>query len=568
VDLRYLAAAKMQTSRPYFAVLGALLIPALASSQAVGGVGDDARVLPGGAVSFRTGTEWTRYFERYAKNPPGRKDGALEPLGQDFNLDTLGSARLEYLSPVEAGVRLLAGMPDFNASLGKMVVRVRDHVLTTPVALEFGVMSRLTVGAVIPFVTATSEVDFRMNPTGREPTVGFNPTLGAPTALASNASLLAQFDSAAAQLSRQLASCPANPSQPGCAAVNANPASARNLLQNANAFANGLAQVYGGRNGAKGALFVPLFGTAAQSAIEARISGYKALFATFGAGAITAVGPVAAQAPLTVDDAQRVFTDPLFGIGAQPLATTITRGMGDIEVSAKLKLVDTFAGDARTSFAPTGFNWRQSIGGSYRLATGVLNAPDNFTDIGTGQHDRATEVRSFTDLLFGPHFWLSVVARYNMPMADERVIRITDSPDQPLAAAYRQQTVKRKLGNEFNIAVNPRWTLNDYVGLSGHYDYRSKSADAYTGTFNVSNLAGQQVAIDASTLDLATDAREHRLGLGVSFSTVAAFERGTAAFPVEITYSHFQTTRGSLGDVPKLTVDLMQVRVYGRLFGR
>ena len=55
----------------------ALLIPALASSQSVGGLGDDARVLPRGAVSILTGTAWRRYIERYARNPPGRKDGAL-----------------------------------------------------------------------------------------------------------------------------------------------------------------------------------------------------------------------------------------------------------------------------------------------------------------------------------------------------------------------------------------------------------------------------------------------------------------------------------------------------------
>ncbi|HVT39697.1 MAG TPA: hypothetical protein VHE78_11670 [Gemmatimonadaceae bacterium] len=549
-------------------LLGALLAPALARSQSPGGLGSDARVLPWGAVSILTGMEWARVSERYARNPPGRKNGALEPLGQDFNLDTLGSAQLEYLSPLEAAVRSLAAMPAFNASLGRMVVHVRDRVLTTPFAFDVGLTGRLTVGVVLPLVTATSEVDFRMNPTGREPTVAFNPTLAATAAVAANASLLAQFDSAAAQLGRQLASCPANPSQPGCAAVNANPAGARGLLQNAGAFADGLAQVYGGRNGAKGALFVPIFGTAAQSAIEARVSGYKALYATFGAGAITSNGPVAAQAPLTADDAQRVFTDPMFGVRAQPLATTVARGLGDMEISAKLKLVDTFGGDLRNSFAPAGFNWRQSVGAGYRLATGVLNAPDNFTDIGTGRHSRATEARSFTDLLFGPHFWLSVVAQYNMPMADERVVRITDSPDQPLPAAYRQQTVKRKLGNELDIAVNPRWTLNEYMSLSGHYYYRSKSADAYTGTFRVANLAGEQVMIDASTLDIATEAREHRLGLGVSFSTVAAFERGTAAFPIEIAYSHFQTTLGSLGDVPKFAVDLMQVRVYGRLFGR
>jgi hypothetical protein len=558
----------MQTSRLRSALLGALLAPALAKSQAVGAVSEDARVLPRGALSISVGNNWTRSFERYGKNTPGRKDGALEPLGVDFNHDTLGAAQFENLSFVEAGVRALAGMPDFTASLGKMVVGLRDQIVTTPLTFEFGVTNRLTVGAVIPFVAATSEVDFRMNPTGREPTIGFNPTLSTPAAVTANAALLAQFDSAAAQLTQRLVFCAANAAAAGCGTVNVNSAAARSLIQNANGFATGVAQLYGGRNGGKGSLFVPIAGTAAQSAIEARVAAYKALYATFGTGAITGNGPFAAQAPPTVTDIQRLFTDPIFGISAQPLATTVDRGIGDIDVTVKLKLIDTFGGDVRNSFTPRGFNWRQSIGGVYRLGTGTLDAPDNFTDLGTGQHQKDIELRSFTDLLFGPHFWISAVARYNMQMADERVMRITDSPDQTLPAAYRQQTVKRDIGDQFDIGVYPRWTINDYVGLTAQYYYRRKFSDAYGGTFTVTNLTGQPVTINAATLGLETEAREHRVGAGVTYSTVAAFERGQSPFPLEVSYMHLQTTLGSGGAVPKLIMDQVQVRVYGRLFGR
>ena len=558
----------MQTSHLGFALLGALLLPPAGNAQAVAGVGDDARVLPRGALSIRTGNEWSRSFERYGKNSPGRKDGTLEPLGLDFNFDSLGTGQLESLSLVEAGVRALAGMPDFGASLGKMVVHLRDHTVTIPLGLELGLTNRFTLGLMVPFVTATSEVDFRVNPSGREPTLGFNPIFGTPMAAAVNAQLLAQFDSAAAQLTLRLAFCVANPGAPGCSTLNANASAAQGLIQSANAFASGLGQLYGGRPGSNGSLFIPITGTAAQAAIEARVAAYRALYATFGSNAITSAGPLAAQAPFTESDAQLLFTNPTFGIRAQRFGTTVTRGIGDIDVTAKLKLVDTFGSSVTASYAPTGFNWRQSIGGLYRLATGALNAPDNFTDLGTGLHERALGIRSFTDLMFGKHFWMSLVARYNVPLADERVIRITASPDEPLAAAFRQQRVRRKLGNEFDIAINPRWTLNDYVGLAGHYYYRRKFSDGYTGTFGVSNLAGQPVTIDASALNFATEAREHRLGGGVSFSTIAAYERGKASLPVEISYFHYQTTLGSGGDVPKLAVDQMQVRIYGRFFGR
>ncbi len=557
------------------AALGALLLsvtaaaaaPVVLRAQAVLGVGDDALTLPAGVFRMRILSQWTRFSERYGKDTPGRKNGALEPLGIDFNLDTIGAAQFENLAPLQSGIRSLTGMNDFNASLGKTIVKVRDNIVATPVAMEFGITSRLSFGVVVPFVTATSEVDFRVNPTGREATLGFNPTLGAASAIATNGSLLTQFDQAATQLSQQLGACAANPALPGCASLNANAANARALIQNSTAFANGLAQIYGGRNGSAGSPFVPIFGTAAQAAIEARVAAFKALYGSFGNSSISLGGPIAAQAALTIGDAQRVLTDSIFGVRAQPLATSITRGMGDIDFGLKLNLFDTFGRSNSARMSPKGFNWRQSVGAVYRLGTGKLDQPDNFTDLGTGTHQNAVEVRSYTDLLYGAHFWVSLVTRYNMHMTDTRVMRITDAPNKELAASYRQQTVTRTLGNVFDLEINPRWVINDYLGFAGHYYYRRKFFDRYTGTFSVSNLNGQQVTLDASTLDLETEAREHRFGGGISYSTVAAYEKGKAGLPFELTLFHYETTAGSGGNTPKLSSDQVQLRFYTRLFG-
>lgn len=545
----------------------ACLAPSGAAAQAVLGVGDDAVTLPAGVLRFRAAGQWTLFGERYGAATPGRKSGAVEPLGVDFTLDTIGAAQFENLAPLQSGIRALAGMPDWVASLGKSVVRVRDQIAATPLALEFGVTSRLTIGAVIPFVTATSNVDFRMNPTGLEPTLGFNPALANASVLQANAALLAQFDSASAQLSRALGACAASPTLPGCAALNANAGNARALIQNANGFAAGLAQVYGGRNGATGSPFVPVAGSTAQATIAARVAAYSALYAAFGPRAITASAPVGA-APFTIADAQRVLTDSAFGVRARPLATTVTRGIGDVDFTAKLNLFDTFGRDTRRRIAPKGFNWRQSVGGVFRLGTGRLASPDNFTQLGTGNHQNDAEVRSYTDLLWGAHFWLSLVASYNWQLPDKLVARITDTPSQLFAPAYRQQTVNRDLGDIIEIEVTPRWAITDYLGVAGQYFYRRKFSDRYTGTFMVNDLNGQPLALDAATLDLETEAREHRLGLGMSYSTVAAWEKGRVRVPYEITYLHSQTTLGSGGRVPKLTQDQVQLKIYARLFGR
>src|ERR1035437_10189782 len=332
---RYLAACPMQTSRlrtALLVVIGAFLLPpATLSAQAVTGVGDDATTLKRGELRIGVGSSWKSWYERYGQGTPGRPHGSVEPLGIDFNFDTVGVAQFENLAPVQSSIRTLAGMPGFVASLGTSLVQARDNMLSTPLSLEMGITNRVSLSVMVPFVTATSNVNFVMNPTGFEPTLGFNPTLIAPAASAADASFLAQFDSASAQLSRSIALCANTPSATGCAPINANPAAARALMTSANSFASGLAQLYGGRNGSSGALFVPIAGTAAQTAIEAKVAAFRAMYAAYGAGAITAAGPVAAQAPLTATDMQTVFTDSLFGVNGKALATSVTHGLGNIE---------------------------------------------------------------------------------------------------------------------------------------------------------------------------------------------------------------------------------------------
>jgi hypothetical protein len=383
----------------------AFLLPASVHGQAVTGVGDDATMPKRGELRFSASSVWNRWFERYGQGTTGRQNGSVEPLGIDFNFDSLGLGQLENLAPVQTSIRSLAGMPSFTASLGTSRVMLHDNVSTAPLGVEIGLMRRVSLSVMVPFVTATSNVNFIMNPTGHEPTLGFNPTLRAPAVLAADSAFFAQFSSAASLMSSALTQCAAAPTGAGCAQVNANAANARALIANANSYTASLAQVYGGRGGT-GFLFIPIAGTAAQTAIEARIASYKAQFAAFGISAITSTGPVAAQAPLTASDMQTVLTDPTYGINAKPLATSITRGLGDVEVGLKVNLFDSFHGNDSARFAPKGFQWRQSAGATYRLGTGVLPSPADLTAIGTGTHASAIEVRSCSALLYGPHLWV------------------------------------------------------------------------------------------------------------------------------------------------------------------
>lgn len=536
-----------------------------APGQRVLGIGDDALVLPRGVLRVRTLGQWTFFNERYGLNTPGRADGSLEPLGIDFALDTVGVREFPNLGGLQTGLRSLTGNPNFNLSLGSTRLDLRAHVTAIPFVIEAGLTRRFSIGVQVPYVHTRNSAFFDVNPNRREGNLGFNPALAVPAAAAQNNLMFTQFQTAAATLQASLDACAANPAaSPSCPALNAQRANALSLIANSTAFAGGVNQIY------QNSPFVPIRNTDAQLAIEARVAAFRALYAQFGVTSIaaTTTGPFAAQNTLTLRDAQTILTDPRFGVEADPIRTVTRSHVGDIDVGGKFLLLDTFGNTTANRMSPEGVNFRASIGGVVRLPTGQAESPNNFIDIGGGQGQTDLEGRVFADLLLGSRFWQSFVMRYNNQLSDDQYMRITDLPNRNLAPLYRRQRVKRDLGNIFEFETSPRVVVNDFFAVSGHYVYRSKSQDKYTGTFNIpAAVTGfADITLDAATLNLETEQKEHRLGGGISFSNLFSFEQKKASIPFEVTYLHWQTVKGS-GNVPKAFTDQIQLRLYARLFG-
>ena len=539
--------------------------PSTAGGQAVLGVGDDALVLPRGVLRIRALYQVAEFNERYGLNTPGRAAGALEPLAVDFNLDTIGVTTFRNLAPLEAGLRTLSGIPTFGLTLGATRVSSDVTVMATPIVAEFGVLENLSVGLLVPIVRTRNEILFQANPPGSVANVAFNPALAVEDARTQNTTAVLDLLTAAGQLEAQVAGgCGTGASDPRCV-----------LVGQTRQFAAGLAQIYGTNEitglpvSTTGSPFVPLASSDVQMAIAARIAGFDQAYTAQGITAISGVTPFGAEAPLSTSDAQRILTEEAFGINADPLQTITRSGIGDVELGAKFRFLDTFEQRGMDRMTPRGFNYRASVGANVRFGTGEEQAANNFVDVGTGNGQTDIETRAFLDLLFGTRFWTSLVGRYGWQLADERVMRITDVPERALAPEYREREVQRDLGDYYEFEVVPRFVINDYFGIAGTYFYRHNYEDRYEGTFLVpGSVTGfGDLELDASTLDQQTEIYEHRLGAGFTFSTVKAFNDGKAPLPLELIYHHFQTTRGYGGNVPKLFVDQLQLRVYARLFG-
>lgn len=518
------------------------------AAQAVAGIGDDAIGIPRGSVRIGISNSWQRYDRLYAAN------GA--PLGAAFSGDVLGANQVESLGPLQDRLRSLTGISNLSVGFGTTRVSLDRLVRTSPVLAELGVTNWLSVSVMIPVVLTRTEVNFFLNPKRTEGTVGFNPAVSSTAARDTNTQLLGQLQNARDQLTGRIASCRADASGADCGQILATGESINNQSQQ---FSAGLTQIYDATTSA----FVPVARSAADVALRARVQALAAQYQGFGVNAITLPGPAAA-AMLNGASAQQLFTTPGYGFSADSLQTIERFGVGDIELGARLQLWNSLSGRARFD-PPAGLRTRSALAAIVRLGTGSPHSPSNFVDVGTGDGQTDVELRSRNDLVFGRRFWASVTARYGWQLADERSMRIAP-PSIPFPAEFRTQRVRRDLGDYFELEATPRIVLASYFAIEGQYQYSRKPADRYAGVFTATSPAGDQVHLDASVLDQGTASSAQHAAIGFVYSTADAYSRRDAWLPMDVSYQHLETITGS-GAAPKLSQDVIRLRVYLQLFG-
>jgi len=534
------------------------------------GTGEDAYVVPRGVVRIGVGGRLTSVEEVYATDADGNVSTTPTPLGAGLTLDALGAAQIPALRSVQAGLRSLTGLGDLSLSLGRTRGSASADVTTTPLTLDVGLAPRLALRVMAPYVVTRTSVSFDVPGGADGANVGFNPALVAGGARDSNAALATQLRAAGEALGGAVAACDADPAGAGCAALLSRRAEALALVGSSDAFAAGVAGIYGTGEGAA-ATFVPLEGDAAHLAVRARVGTLRDAYASFGVTDVIAIeGPAGARARASYGDVQGILTDPAYGLQVDSLTSLVERAhFGDVEVGAKLLLLDSFGSEARR-LAATGVGFRASVTALLRLGTGQPALPDELLDLGRGDGQNDIEVQPAIDLVLGRRLWASVVGRYGIQQKDEQVVRIPERAGDTFVPRYARQLVERKLGNYYAVEVTPRFVLGDYFALAAQYAYAHKAEDEYTGTFVVDSATTGfgEVTLDAATLGAGSERSEHRVGGGITYSTLGAVQRGRGRVPLEITYQYLRTARGSGGRLPRQATSQIELRLYTRLFGR
>jgi hypothetical protein len=534
------------------AALLACLAPHRSIAQSTTTLLPDATVPSRGAARIRMLVSFTRWDDYIG-------DGGTRNIGSLFATDSLGVVQMPRLFTNEANIRAASGLPNFRLTAGNVVSIANSRVMTAPLILEYGLLSHVTIGVVVPLVETRTTLFAQLNPKLGTANVGPNPAMFAGNAITSNANLVQSLREARTTLQTRLTNCIATPAGAGCATLLAQQATIQQLLQNTAAAATAVEQLYGtDRTSHPGQPFVPLDTSVAQLAVRARINGIATQYRTLLDSEVIRGQAVGAPGPSANAQLQGLLT----AVGRDTLRSTDRTSIGDVSVGLTWQLFNTYP--AFTDTVSGGFRARVALNGTFRIGTGQPANRNRMFDVGTGYGQNGVEGNVAADVWFGGRLSATALGSYTAQLGTINVNRVpsADNVIYPLGTAIGGTY---SAGNVIQASIIPRYRLAGLLALTGQYSFVSVGADQYAlgpvvnpdGTPFVGEVDGPPVAPFGAALTTYQQA-----GFGFTYSTRIGRDRGPGAIPVEVSYNHLETITATGSPAPKWWRDQIDVRVF------
>jgi hypothetical protein len=201
------------------------------------------------------------------------------------------------------------------------------------------------------------------------------------------------------------------------------------------------------------------------------------------------------------------------GYGYKKFATWSERGIGDLEVGAR---VQYFKDDT----------WRLAFTGGVRFPTGKLDDPDDLVDLDFGSGAYALLFRFNHDYELVKNLVLNGTLEYDLILPEKVTLRIPDDVDQPLT--LNRERVRRDIGDIFALKLSAEYTFWKGFSASILYHFEGKLED------NVSGSKGYNYR----SVEEETDTRSHVYVVGLSYSTIPSFAEKKFPIPLRVTIAY------------------------------
>ena len=501
-------------------------------------------LVPRGRVRLDFSPSVRAWDTRYGlRQNGGRSEAVEEHLGADLT-DARGVSLFPGMAALEETLRSLSGDDAFQGVVGSSVGRLSNEVTRLDMGVRIGVFDWLTLGANVPYVRGRSTLDLAFSPDAGA-NLGITPwgtDVGGVSHL-----LTALGESAVAAQNRAQSLCAAG----GGAACQ----SASALAQRATAFWEGLAGAY---------FATPFFPLASSQVAERLRAALTALEADLAQEGLPGVGAPLLFASSPLDEAAflGLATNPAAGILGAPLRSDegLWR-LGDVEVSAALRLLE---GEVRDPEAVSPrFAYRVAGGFLVRLPTGLLDDPNAFLDLASGDGQMDMEGRLDVALRLGGRLGFVGNFRYGTQQSVDIVRRVAPH-EALLPPASSARAVRWTPGAYSFLELSPRLHLSEAAALSVDYRRFGKAQDDFQ---LLGDAAAGSGGVDVGLLSRETEVTLSEIALGFRYSSLGLFRQGRVGTPAEVGLRYIRPLSGSGGRTPKATTVEFSVSLFRRIWG-
>lgn len=295
--------------------------------------------------------------------------------------------------------------------------------------------------------------------------------------------------------------------------------------------------------------YLPLRGSAAGRELQRRVQQI--------AGDTLTLPTAAVPVSVFLDDADRAALDSAEALMLRAGSDRTDYFLGDSYVGARFQVARTMDGWSAPLDSGATRGFRAAVAARVRLPTGSRAAtlfPLQFAPEG-GHWGVAGDAAA--DWFLSRRWWVTAAADLEVILpADVR--RLAFSEDNPFPDSTTVRTLRRDAGPRFGASVTPRYRLTREIAFAAQYTFRQRGEVTLTGG-EEPLLLGPIETLDAQAA--------HAVGFGMSYSTLAAYQRGESPFPAEVALLVRSVVAGS-GYAPRAGSVEITGRLYATVFGR
>ena len=519
--------------------MGLVVVPCVIQPMSVQGQTFDFPVIPRGTFSFDVEATFFKAGDRFRSEEIG--DRSSVPFGDAWSGQGLSADELPAVAPVETRVRELMDDPEYSVDVGVSAIRLELDEIRFPLRLAYGVTSRLTVEATVPFYRRRVDATHGYSPEGAN--VGANPAVTDPEGVAAFLDTLQSDVEAAGQWADEVCD-EAGKGSEECEEAQA-------LAGEAEGVHDALDTLF------EAGPVLPLGGSQAGQAVDQRFVSLRQ--ALEGAG----VDPQASnvplpQEPMTTEEFRSAFVEPIYGPSGPPVEPfTEVWEMGDLEAAVSFLFLDVGADPAdpeamEEETLPLRF--RSGAAVRYRFPTAEPDTMRNYVEMERHRGHPQLEFRSLNDLSWPGRAGLRADLRYARAGSAE-VPRRVAPVDRPLDPDAPVALLDWTPGNTVELDFDARVEITSELALSARYAYLARGSESFEP------MAGEG-DVDTAPLENDSDIRLHRAGFELAFSTVDAWRAERTRLPFEVRGGWSRGISGTGARAPRARQIHLALRVF------